>query len=93
MFTTTASRKVLAVAIGSGATWTSSTDTSVAVTAGKILHANDRGDATLTITKLTPGETVSGSLHLRRRVSVLSLAGSQLAFATAATGKNAAIVT
>jgi len=100
MFTTTASRKVLvplatllaagAVAVGSGATWTSSTDTSVAVTAGKIVHANDRGDATLTITKITPGETVSGSLQIRNDGDVpIDLAVSQATGTNPATPTNA----
>lgn len=80
MFTTTASRKVLvplatllaagAVAIGSGATWTSTTDTTLSVTAGNILHANDHGSATVNITKLTPGDTVTGTLIIENRGDV-----------------------
>ena len=72
MFTTTASRKVLvplatllaagAVAIGSGATWTSTTDTGVAVTSGNLLHTNSQDGAVLTLDKIVPGDSMSGTV-------------------------------
>ena len=73
--TTSTSRKVLvplatllaagAVAVGSGATWTSNSESSVAVTAGSIIHANSTtGETALTITKLQPGESASGTVKI-----------------------------
>lgn len=73
--TTSTSRKVLvplatllaagAVVIGSGATWTSNSTSAVDVTAGSIIHTNSTdGAATLEITKLQPGESVSGTVKI-----------------------------
>lgn len=69
---TTTSRKVLvplatllaagAVAVGSGATWTSTTSNSVSVTAGTLLHSNDREDAVLTLDNIKPGDTMTGEV-------------------------------
>lgn len=75
MKTTATSRKVLvplatlvaagAVAIGSGATWTSTTDTSIDVTGGNLLHTNDRNNVTLNLHALKPGDTMSGTLTIK----------------------------
>lgn len=73
--TTTNSRKVLlplatlvaagAVAIGSGATFSSeSTDSAISATAGDLVHSNDQDNATLTITNLKPGAVETGSLTI-----------------------------
>jgi hypothetical protein len=55
-----------AVAVGSGATFTSTTDnTTSAVTAGNLSHSNSKADsAVFTITKMKPGDVVNGSLTL-----------------------------
>lgn len=53
-----------AVVIGSGATWTSTTQSSVAVTSGNILHTNSQGGKTLTISNMKPGDAYSGTLTL-----------------------------
>ena len=73
MFTTT-SRKVLvpfatlvaagAVAVGSGATFTSTTQSTVDVTSGTLVHSNTADTATLAVTELKPGESQSGSLTI-----------------------------
>lgn len=70
--TTTTSRKVLvplatllaagAVAVGSGATWTSTTDSSVAVTSGTLIHTNSQDGATLTIENIIPGDSMTGTV-------------------------------
>lgn len=77
MSTTTAttsamSRKILiplatlvaagAVAVGSGATWTSTTDNAISVTAGDLLHVNSQDGATLTLDEIKPGDSMSGSV-------------------------------
>ena len=73
--TTTTSRKVLlplatlvaagAVAIGSGATFSSeSTDSAISATAGDLVHTNDQDNATLTITNLKPGAVETGTLTI-----------------------------
>ena len=62
-----------AVAIGSGATWTSSTGTQLSVTSGSLLHTNSRDGLTLTVTDLKPGDTLSGSLEIENVGSLDSL--------------------
>ncbi len=74
--TSIASRKVLvplatvlaagAIAVGSGATFTSTTDnTTSAVTAGHLSHSNSKANAAIfTITKMKPGDVVNGSLTI-----------------------------
>ena len=54
-----------AVTIGSGATWTSSSQTSVDVTAGTLIHSNNKDGMTFEVTKLEPGKTVSGTVKLK----------------------------
>ena len=51
-----------AVAIGSGATWTSTTSSSVTVTSGDLLHTNNHDDAVLTVANIKPGDTVTGTV-------------------------------
>src|SRR5262245_48015548 len=69
---TATSRKVLvplatllvagAIAIGSGATWTSTTSSSVSVTSGTLLHTNSHDNAVLTVAGIKPGDTVTGTV-------------------------------
>ena len=71
---TTTSRKVLvplatllaagAVAIGSGADWTSTSDSSITASSGNLAHVNSEDDATLAVTNLKPGATETGSLTI-----------------------------
>jgi hypothetical protein len=51
-----------AVAVGSGATWTSSTDSDVSVTGGLLSQFNDRDGATLTLTDIKPGDSMTGTV-------------------------------
>ena len=51
-----------AVAVGSGATFTSTSAHAVSVTSGVLSHSNDHNGETLAITNLRPGDTASGSL-------------------------------
>ena len=55
-----------AVAVGSGATFTSSSKITADITAGQIIADNDHEDGTLTITKLKPGDKASGTVQLTR---------------------------
>lgn len=77
---TTTSRKVLiplatllaagAVAVGSGATWTSTTASSVSVTSGTLLQSNDRNGATLTLSNIKPGDTMTGTVKVQNTGTV-----------------------
>jgi hypothetical protein len=51
-----------AVAIGSGATWTSTTSSSVSVTSGTLIHTNSHKDQVLTIANMKPGDTATGTV-------------------------------
>ncbi|MEO5651947.1 MAG: hypothetical protein ABIN79_11065 [Marmoricola sp.] len=53
-----------AVAVGSGATFTSQSASAVAVTSGILKHANDKNAQTLTAVKLKPGDVQTGSLKI-----------------------------
>lgn len=53
-----------AIAIGSGATWTSTTGTGISVTSGTLLHTNSRDGLTLTATDMKPGDVLTGSLTI-----------------------------
>ena len=53
-----------AVAVGSGATFTSQSASAVSVTSGILKHANDKNSQSLTVTKLKPGDSQSGSLKI-----------------------------
>ena len=54
----------IAVTVGSGATWTSSTSISSAVHAGSIITTNSRGGLTLDISRMEPGETQAGTVQI-----------------------------
>ncbi|MET1060625.1 MAG: hypothetical protein ABWX84_13590 [Nocardioides sp.] len=68
----TTSRKILvplatllaagAVAVGSGADFTSTTNSATAVTAGKLIHTNSANGVTLNITKIKPGDSISSDV-------------------------------
>lgn len=53
-----------AVVVGSGATWTSTTDSTITATAGELIQANTQNGATLLITGLKPGATETGILTI-----------------------------
>lgn len=53
-----------AVAVGSGATFTSQSASAVSVTSGILKHANDKNAQTLTAVKLKPGDVQTGSLKI-----------------------------
>ena len=53
-----------AVAIGSGATWTSTTSSSVSVTSGDVLHTNNHDGAVLTVANIKPGDTLTGTVEI-----------------------------
>ncbi|WP_310964346.1 TasA family protein [Nocardioides terrisoli] len=54
-----------AVAVGSGATFTSESAHSVSVTSGTLHHTNSQNGATLTVSNLKPGDTQSGTLTIK----------------------------
>ena len=70
----TASSKVLvpfvtmlaagAVAVGSGATFTSQSTHTVSVTAGTLHHTNSRNGLALTVANIKPGDSLNGSLTI-----------------------------
>lgn len=54
-----------AVAVGSGATFSSeATDSVISATAGDLVHANDRDGATLSISNLKPGAVETGTITI-----------------------------
>lgn len=53
-----------AVAVGSGATFTSESAHAVRVTSGILQHTNDKNTQTLQVTNLRPGDVRTGSLTL-----------------------------
>lgn len=53
-----------AVVVGSGATWTSTTESTITATAGTLVQANTQNNATLAVTNLEPGSTQTGSLTI-----------------------------
>lgn len=52
------------VAVGSGATFSSQSAHSVAVTSGTLTHANDKNSQTLEVTNIKPGDSRTGSLTI-----------------------------
>ena len=82
MSTKTNTRKILlplatllvaaAVAVGSGATFTSSSDSAITATAGDLIHVNSEDGATLNVTNLKPGATETGSLTITNSGSLNS---------------------
>lgn len=83
MSTKTNSRKILvplatllvaaAVAVGSGATFTSTSDSRISASAGNLVHANSKHMAALTVTNLKPGATETGSLTITNAGSLDSV--------------------
>lgn len=59
-----------AVTVGSGANWTSTTTKSSVVSAGKLLHSDGAGGATLNLADLKPGDVMSGTLTVTNTGSV-----------------------
>jgi hypothetical protein len=53
-----------AVVVGSGATWTSESQSSVMVTSGNIKHNNSANGMTLTALNLKPGDSQTGTLKI-----------------------------
>ena len=54
-----------AVAVGSGATFTSTSHSKIVVTSGKVVHSNTSGnDITLNVTQLVPAKSASGTLTI-----------------------------
>ncbi len=53
-----------AVAVGSGATWTSESSVSASVTAGNLTLGSTESGKTLTVTGLNPGDSQSGTVTL-----------------------------
>jgi spore coat-associated protein N len=66
-----------AVAIGSGATWTSTTSSSVSVTSGDVLHTNNHDGAVLTVANIKPGDTVSGTVDIENTGTLDATLGFQ----------------
>lgn len=54
-----------AVAVGSGATFTSQSAHTVSVTAGTLHHTNNKNGAALTVTNIKPGDSLSGTLTIK----------------------------
>jgi spore coat-associated protein N len=52
------------VVVGSGATWTSQSHSSITAASGNIEHANNQDKATLEITNLKPGDVSTGKLTI-----------------------------
>ena len=92
----TRSRKVLiplatllvagAVAVGSGASFTSTTNSATSVTAGTLHHTNSHDGATLTIGNIKPGDVKTGTLTITNdgtldsELSLTELAGGTNTF-------------
>lgn len=53
-----------AVVVGSGATWTSTTQSAITATAGTLVQANSQNGATLAVANLEPGSTQTGTLTI-----------------------------
>ena len=51
-----------AVAVGSGATWNTTTESDVSISGGDLLHSNNRNGVTLDLAALKPGDVMSGTL-------------------------------
>ena len=74
MTSTTNRRKILiplatllaagAVAVGSGATFTSTSVSSSAVTAGTLVHTNSRDGLSMNVANIKPGDSISGTVTI-----------------------------
>lgn len=53
-----------ALAVGSGATWTSQSSNTVSVTGGSLVHVNDQDGLTLTLTDIKPGDSMVGTISV-----------------------------
>lgn len=100
----TRSRKVLvplatlvvagAVAVGSGASFTSTTNSATSVTAGTLVHSNTRDGQTLTIANIKPGDVRTGTLTITNtgtldsELSLTELAGGNNGFANNTAGNS-----
>lgn len=72
-----------AVVVGSGATWTSTTQSSVAVTSGNLKHTNSQDTKTFQVRNLKPGDVSTGTLLITNTGSLDSqLKMTQVAGAT-----------
>ena len=69
------------VVVGSGATWTSQSHSSITAASGNIKHTNNQHNATLEIKNLKPGDTSTGSLTILNDGSI----DSKLAVSTSGT--------
>lgn len=101
---TRTSRKVLvplatlvvagAVAVGSGASFTSTTNSATSVTAGTLVHSNTRDGQTLTIANIKPGDVRTGTLTITNtgtldsELSLTELAGGTNGFANNTAGNS-----
>ena len=80
----------VAVTVGSGATWTSSTSINSSVKAGSIITTNSRGGLTLDISRMEPGETQTGAVQIANtgdmnaKLVLSQSAGATNAFSTPA---------
>jgi hypothetical protein len=59
-----------AVAVGSGATFTSESNSAAAVTSGILKHANTKNAQTLTVSNIKPGDSQTGSLTITNNGSL-----------------------
>lgn len=72
-----------AVVVGSGATWTSTTSSSVSVTSGNLKHTNSQNTKTFTVENLKPGDVSTGTLKVTNTGSLdAQLEMTQVAGAT-----------
>lgn len=80
-----------AVAVGSGATFTSTTGNTIsAVTAGTLTHSNSKADqAIFDLTNMKPGDTLNGTLTLKNTGSLAAqFALTEVSSANSFTGSN-----
>ncbi|MGN6251044.1 MAG: TasA family protein [Marmoricola sp.] len=63
-----------AVAVGSGATFTSQSIHTASVTAGSLSHTNDKDAAVLTIANIKPGDSKTGTLTITNNGTIDALA-------------------
>lgn len=61
-----------AVAVGSGATWNTKTESDISITGGDLLHSNNRNGVTLDLNALKPGDIMTGTLTITNTGDVAS---------------------
>lgn len=59
-----------AIAVGSGASFTSTSNSATAVTAGELIHTNSRDDLVMDVTNIKPGDSVSGDVVITNDGSI-----------------------